>query len=872
MHLEDSFNNKKGILELKKNFLKEKKKIKDSFFENKSGLKVCKENSLQIDQLIKKLFKNIINKSAEKFSICAIGGYGREQIAPYSDLDILFIVENEAVKNSFKKVVSEILYNLWDFGFQIGHALRSISELILTAKKDLIIKTSILDLRFICGNKNLFDRAEKVSKKEFDLTFNKFMNDKIDERSYKLLKVSKRSFFLEPNIKESIGGLRDVNLIFWFFKSKFNTSDLDLLYIKKIISSLERKKLTKLLDFILTIRCCLHYTNNRAQERLTFDDQLKISKLLGYKSRKKTLGVERFMKHYYLQIRSCRNLSNIYLQHLISKKKVLPAVILKSNNTQCEEKFINIKNINKFLDEPTNLFKVFFDAFTLKLLLHPFLLRVLFNNLRFNSSKKFFNDEIFMMFKTMLIKSSDNKIFKLMNLTGVLSKIIPEFSRIIAQSQFDKYHIYTVDVHTLKALEIIKRIQFKENQDVNNKFVFDIFDQIKNITPLLFSVLLHDIGKGRSKKELKDGVYDTDLITKRMKFSKNEQEEIKWLVKNHQLLSEIAFKRDIEDIEIIKTLKSEIGSLERLRSLFILTVVDISAVSEGLWNSWKASILQNLFEKCQKLFVDNSINTNNNARIVEIKYQVSEYLNLNTLNELEEFSNECSFDYWIYQSPQTIASQIDTFFRGKKKLKKNNLLISHGSIPGVFEITIVTSDRKNLLLGIIANILKLKLLVLESRIFTLKNNNVIDTFKVMTKTELKFNHQDLENIKNRLIVKLNNFLEEDKIMIPKSNDEDIKTVFKKKLKVNINSSVSDNYNIIEVMTNDREFLLYDILTILIKNNVSILSAKISTNEDIVEDFFFIQDSKKNKISKNSLLSKIKKEIEFKVLRREKIVP
>ena len=741
--------------EQKKFFLK-KKKIEKEFFKKNNGLVTCKKISNITDIFLKSLFKIVIKKysiSNSEFVVCATGGYGRGHLAPYSDIDILFVMFSHTKK--VKYAIENFLLTLWDMGFRVGHATRTLKEIISSAKNDAIIQTSLLDNRRIAGNKILFLNVRKEIE-DFFKNYNSenFLLSKISERKKRLLKNDYDSYLLEPNIKETLGGLRDINLLFWYFKIIYKTDKFKSLLDLKVLTINEIKKLKKSMDFIFTIRCYLHFLNHRPFERLLFDFQKNISEKLKYKSRSFTSCTERFMKHYYLQIKNVKNITdyNLDIKNLSSNKIEKNTKFLTNGTAICDNAIFIDKTV-KFLDDDTNFLKIFLDSERTNLPLHPRSFRFICNNISSLGNTFFLKNSVGKLFFEILISNSENNTLFMMNDSGLLLKIIPEFSNITARSQFDLYHAYTVDHHTLRALEFIKKLNVNSEKYSNLIHPNKVSRQISCKLVLYLSVLLHDIGKGSGKNHTEKGAKLAKKVLKNLKLKKSFITEVIWLIKNHLIFSEFAFNKDINDNSVLKKFLEIVNTKEKLRTLYILTVADIGSVNKNNWNSWKASLLSKLFEKSMvelnKPFIEkfDLFNNNQDKKIALIQKKVLLHIRDNSENQFRKFCSVALNNFWLTQQIQDIVEIIDFFFSGEQLKQTYNYLINKTKIDGVFKVTVVTKDKRKLFLKIIQKFLKNKMEVLEAKAFTFRNGVIVDTFKIELRKDINFSQLDFEKKK-----------------------------------------------------------------------------------------------------------------------------
>lgn len=838
---------------IKKEFFEKKKEIETNFYKENNGTETCKRFSEITDELIRSFHKKILfndQSEVDNYIVCAVGGYGRNQLAPYSDLDILFVIfcPEKIVRSHIEK----ILFFLWDMGFKVGHAVRNLKEIKITASADHVIQTSILENRIIVGKEHLYKKVLFEVDNFFNTTDpREFILSKINERERRVKNCQNNSFLLEPNIKESVGGLRDINTLFWYLIRLSKTGNQIVNNKLEYLSKLEKNKIKKALDFFLTIRCYLHFQNNRANERLSFGSQKFISKKMKYKSRDSTLRVERFMKHYYIQIRNVRNILNCVVSiKNLSKGNIAENLEFLSKGTVLCDDMILINNKSKFLSHSENFINIFYDSSNLEKFIHPRSLRIICDNISNLSSNFHLKKSVTKRFLEILNSDLISDNLNIMNDCGLLAKIIPDFSRIISQSQFDLYHVYTVDQHTLRALKFLKNLSSESLNDKKFSHTKLIYKNSKNKLILYLAVLLHDIGKGLGGNHQVKGANLTRKILKDLNFNLKDSEEVIWLVRNHLIFSDFALNNDIHDISVVKVFLKKVKSSQRLKFLYLLTVVDMASVNESSWNDWKALLLKNLYEKIDfeikkpillklKIFEKKV-----EKKIGLIKTKVFFQLNKNSESQFNAFSKICSNDFWLSQSIEEIVKQIDGFFLGSRILKPYDFSVEFTDMSGFFSITIVTKDRKNLLLRIIQKFILNGMDILEARAFTMSNNIIVDTFILSVNSNLKYNYSDLKDKKQKLSDDLKNLLKGKLVLnLGYDSNKEFKKVLKQESRISLDNQLSKNYTVVKVFTNDRPYLLYDILKLLIKNDLIISAAKISTFGNFVEDTFHVR--KKN---------------------------
>ena len=861
---------KRDFKNLINSFFKKKSEIEHSFYKNNNGLKTCLDLSKITDVLIQKIYKKILiknNLTENDLIITAVGGYGRKHLAPFSDLDIMFVPFSK--KKEIKDSIEAILYLFWDCGFRVGHSVRKLDELIGEAQSDLSTQTSVIDMRKICGSETKFKLLETRLNFFFkEYPIKKFYDLKITERLAIIKQENNSLYFLEPNIKEGAGGLRDLNILFWFLKRFFGTDDLHLLEKENKIFNSEKKKILKSLNFLMTVRCYMHFINKGEKEKLTFHLQQIISEKMRYKNRKLNLQVERFMKHLYLQTRNiqflCKHLPKSLLfpseKNLENIKKLNDDIILSGN-------FIRIKDENIFLKKSENLINIFFESVKLKIPIHPSAFRFFFDKMTSFDQILIKDISTRLKFETIIFQNVFEDTMDVLNECGVISKLIPDFSKINFKTQFDLHHAYTVDQHTINALNLLRKIN---SDNIKIKFLAHpsiVFKKVRHPRRLFLSVLFHDIGKGFEKSHQEKGADIARKVLPKLGYSRKDIGEICWLVQNHLIFSEFAFKKDLEEKSEIKSFTRKIQSLEKLQLLYLLTVVDVASVNPKSWNSWKGSLLERLYQKCleeiqKPLFLRIEIfDEKIKKKIKRIQKKVFFNLEKNTEKDFNNFCNITISEFWTSQPIEKIAHQIDFFFLGSELLKEDNVLIENSKVKGILEVSVVTKNRRKLLLDIIETFIIFEMNVLEARIFTFKNDLVIDTFKITPSSKLKLNENDLEEKKKNLSKYMNeNLKKQKKLKNLFAAEELVNRSIKDSKSVDIDIASSEIYYIIKVTSNDRQFLLYDILQIILKEKLSISVAKISTTLDYIEDIFYIKKKENKKVSKNNNLSKLKESL------------
>ncbi|HVM82595.1 MAG TPA: [protein-PII] uridylyltransferase, partial [Candidatus Binatia bacterium] len=567
-----------------------------------AGLACAHEASFLIDQLIRCLFDYAVESayplanptSAERLGLAAVGGYGRGELAPHSDIDLLFLLPYKLTPHS-EQVVEFILYRLWDLGLKVGHAARSVSECIRQAQGDLTIRTNLLEARYLWGDQPLYEQFRTKFEKEIVKGKGEaFLKDKLAERQARHKRIGDSRYTLEPNIKEGKGGLRDLQTLLWIARFLYRVDDFAGLIGTELLSANEVATYEKALNFLWTLRCHLHYLTDRAEDRLTFDQQSEMARRLGYTDHAGSKGVERLMKHYFLTAKSVGALTRYFLAAVESKRmhRSLFRIPVMSRKTEVEG-FRNdggqltVGGPGWFRVHRIDLIRIFHVAQRHELAIHPVAMTWLTQSARYVDGLRT-DPEANRLFLEILTGEKEPELtLRRMSEVGVLGRFIPDFGRVVGQMQFDMYHQYTVDEHSLKAIGILWRIERGELKD-EAPIASAVVRQVVSRRVLYLAVLLHDIAKGRGGDHSELGAEVAERLGPRLGLTAEETETVTWLVRYHLIMSNTAFRRDIEDPKTISDFVDVVQSLERLRLLLVLTVADIRAVGPKTWNGWKA--------------------------------------------------------------------------------------------------------------------------------------------------------------------------------------------------------------------------------------------------------------------------------------------
>jgi len=581
------------------------------------GLEAANGQAFLIDQLIRVLFDAVTQRlyplsnptAAERLAILAVGGYGRGEMAPHSDVDIAFLTPWKQTPWA-EQVIESMLYALWDLGLKVGHSSRSLDEMVRQAKSDVTIRTALLEARYVWGDEALADEAALRFKAEVQRgTERQFIADKLAERDQRHIKMGDSRYVVEPNVKEGKGGMRDLHALFWIGKYIYDVDRAAELVGKGLLTAAEYRQFHRADNFLWAVRCHLHLITGRAEDRLTFDVQREIAERMRFSERPGRSGVERFMQYYFLQAKTVGTLTGVFIAHLDEqfaargRRFGLPTIRRrprKLGGFVLDRGRLALPRDDFFAEDPVRLIEIFQLADLHRLEIHPLAMRAA------NRDAKLVDDirddpRANALFLDVLASPRDPElVLRWMNEAGVFGRFVPDFGRVVAQMQFDMYHHYTVDEHTIRAIGLLSQIEHGEFSD-EHPLSTAIFRQIVSRRALYAAVLLHDIAKGRGGDHSVLGAQVAERLCPRFGLTPAETETVAWLVRYHLLMSATAFKRDLSDFKTILDFTAVVQSPERLRMLLALTVVDIRAVGPGTWNGWKRQLLTDLYEAAEEV-------------------------------------------------------------------------------------------------------------------------------------------------------------------------------------------------------------------------------------------------------------------------------
>ena len=867
---------KKELFSNLKNQLDEKiDLIKKIFLETSDGSLNVGLNSILIDSLLRVVFKKIYYKKFNNkdyiFSIIAVGGYGRGELAPCSDLDLLFLLPNNLKINQSKhaeEVIQFILYILWDLGYTVGHSTRTIDDCIEKSKLDLTISTALLEKRFIVGNEDVFsllnDKFTFFIKNTKTL---KFVEAKLVESELRHKRFGGSRYVVEPNVKDGKGGLRDLHTLIWISKFAYKVDSVSKLINIGALSKKEAASFAESQRFLLSVRCHLHYRAFREDDRLAMDAQLDLAKTMNFKNTITQKDVERFMKRYFLATKTVGSLTRIFCAAIETEfNKPLRLSFLSFKKKEDVYPFdielgrLFVKNKEVLSENPVNIIKLFNISHNKNIDIHPKTLRYLTSLQRLINHEVRHDFDANKMFLDILTSDKDStRTLRLMNESNILGKFIPEFQKIVGLMQFDMYHSYTVDEHTIftiSNLYSLKNGEFKNFAPLASKIILEISSK----KCLFVAMLLHDIAKGRKGDHSENGALIASAICPRLGLSKEETKTVKWLILYHLLMSKTAFRYELGDARVIQSFVDKVKSVERLKLLLVLTVADIKGVGPEIWNDWKGSLITELY--CKSFDMLQKDNVNELIKTPKKSFEIFLVENGLTNSDAKKYCSYYYNNYWEIFKLSRIINHYEIFRNMYKDSKKFKVHLFDESKLKATELLVIAPDHHGLFSLISGLVSASGYDVVNAKIITRSDGYALDTFFIQNK-----NRQPIieEHSKKKLLKIISQGLEGNFNIEKALNKrwEEIPARFraiKAPTRVIIDNNMSDEYSILEIKCKNAPGVLYKITKVITSLGLQINTANVSTYGDRVVDIFYIKDAFGLKIDNNKSMDKVKMSI------------
>ncbi len=825
----------------------------ERFRAGRSATELVYARSRIADAVLQRAWARFFNPEDKDIALIAVGGYGRGELHPHSDIDLQILLRKS--DKPYKSSIIAFTTFLWDIGLVVGHSVRTLKECVREAKQDITVATNLQEARLLVGAAELFHEQRKLTGPKKVWPSDKFFAAKLAEQIERHHKFGDTAYNLEPNIKEGPGGLRDIQMIGWVAKRHFNADTLHDLVKHDFLTEEEYQTLHEGEAFLWQIRFGLHMVTGRREDRLLIEQQRTLAKQFGYQDDAKSLAVEKFMKKYYRTVMELNRLNELLLQ-LFQEELLLAG---KTKAKQINKRF---QSINGYLEaKSTNTFKLYpFALLEVFLLMaqHEELKGVRANTIRLiranrNLIDSDFRNDIRCRSLFMEILRQPHGVtheLRRMNRYGILAAYLPVFGNIVGQMQHDLFHVYTVDEHTLTVIRNLRRFTvpaFKHEYPLCSEIIREIPKQ----ELLLLAALFHDIAKGRGGDHSTLGAEDAREFCEKHNLSEYDTRLVTWLVEGHLMMSSTAQKKDISDPEIVHDFACKVGDQNRLNYIYLLTVADIRATGPDVWNSWKDSLLRNLYfatKRALRRGLDDPVLTS--QRIADHKDSTLQLLAQKSnvaeadINQLwERFDDE----YFLRYTPEELAWHTEKIHQHGVNNSAPLVLFRHSPQRGGSELFIYTRENPRTFVQITSVLEQMGLTIVDARILLSFDNYTLDTYIVLDKsgTELKDEFRETE-----LIKRISHILTHPDKELPKPLQHMPRQTKAFTIQTDIQFWSDEKFarTAMQVITKDRPGLLSRIARALLQCNIQLLNAKIATFGERAEDIFYILDNNNAPVS------------------------
>ncbi len=841
-----------------------------------SGHAIVGAYTAAMDDLIRALFAAANAAYTERYSrlnqLCAVvaqGGYGRGELNPCSDIDLLFLFQHK-IDPYVESIVERILYALYDTRLEVGHAVRNVRECVRLAAQDLKVKTALLDTRFLCGDEALYaEFATAMDRDVLKRNAARFFKDKLAESAARHTQYGDSVYLLEPHLKDGEGGLRDLHTAMWLAKVKFKTNKSGELVQLGVITDTEREELEAARDFLFRVRNSLHFLSGKHQDRLTFEFQEACAPELGFQDTPTRKGVEQLMQTYYLHAATINRFSAEIIERCLERaqpyrllgrfttRTIRPGVSISSG-------VLSISGEELLVEDPTNLIRVFADAQRHGTEISNGTKRLLRANLhRIDEAARTSPEMVAAFFEVLHGKNQVYESMLEMHRVGVLGAFLPEFGHLTCMVLHDLYHTYTVDEHSLRGVREMERLRAGEHQGIA-PLLTQVMREIDRVDILFLSMILHDIGKGHGSKHSERGAAMIDAIATRLNLNTDDAEQLKFLVLHHLTMSHLAQRRDIHDQRLLVDFAKRVETLDNLKKLYLLTFADMRAVGPKIWNNWHDMLLAELYQQTFDIFESGAFVEEDQAeRLQRVRERIDKAAKHVPVEARATFLHEMPDRYLLGTDEATIVHHMDLvgrFSEGEPFLAE----VKHFPERAFSELTVLTADRPGLFAMLSGVLLAHGMNILTASINTSTRGTALDIFRV--------SHGDSAESVQRpdrwetLVVTLGAVLtgragiEE---VVAGSEREGIlakRYVPRVPTEVEVDNDVSASFTVLDVYTQDRVGVLFAIANTLFHLGLSIHVAKITTNVDQVLDVFYVSDERGEKIVDDERIAEIRAEL------------
>lgn len=842
-----------------------------------SGTEVAHLLCDMIDVLNNKLFRSILYDVAggsaimEHIALVAVGGYGRGELNPNSDIDIMFLHDGTMPVAKVEDIAQKLLYFLWDMRLDVGYSVRQIADCIEMAAADTTVKTALMDCRYLSGSRSQFENLRKVVFTQIlTKSSDKFIKEKIAEMKGRRDKYGSTVYLLEPNLKEGEGGLRDLHTAMWVARVKYKFQDPRELIVKGVLTEEELTAYNDALDYLWRLRNELHFFNGRKNDQLTFDAQIHLAGFLGYQDKGRTLAVEEFMRDYYRHGNRVEHFASSLVSRCIWRDegalKILGYFVRRPVGDGCFvlKGELIVPDESVVDQNPAVLMKIFELAQKHGVSLNIRVKGLIRRSLNLINDKFRRSREVNQSFMSILRSPKGiADTLRQMHHLEFLNRYIPELEHIYCKVQHDMYHIYTVDIHTLFAVEETEKILNGERRDLLPS-PSEVAATIGKRELLLLGVLFHDVGKGEGGGHAEKGAAMIPTIARRMGLTKEDSERLEFLVRQHLLFAHISQRRDLNDEKMIIQFARQMETSENLKMLYLLTVADVRAVGSDVWTTWKASLFQELYDKAFSVLDRGEFSQEASSdRVKSIMKKVGTLLDDDlSAQTIREELRSMPVRLLLSNPPALIAEQV-RLLAGLNQQADILMRVAHQHDSGYSEFTICTPDMPGLFSRITGVMAANGVNILGAQINTCKNGKALDILHVNSPQGLVItDEQRWQKVQNDMRSVIHGEVNVATLVEKRQRPSLLtsRSAPRFPTRVEIDNEVSEDYTVMDIYTHDKVGLLYLITSTLTTLGLYIGVSKISTKVDQVADVFYVRDIFGQKIREQSRLDEITEQL------------
>jgi len=841
-------------------FRAERKTLEESWAKGSAGDDLLKDHCRMVDEYIVNSYKRIQKPEYDtRIALVALGGFGRKELFPFSDVDLM-ILYHPKVKKQIAKITDAVLYPLWDTGLEVGHGVRTVAESISHAREDYFFLVALLDARLIYGSLDLFDDLLKAYRKRYvDGHREKFVEKMKAHRQSRRERFGSHSYLLEPHIKEGRGGMRDIQAMMWTARVVFGLNSLEDIQSAGLLLEEEKKEFVEARNRLVRLRCHLHFISNRKNDQLYFEQQEDVAGAFNYKTKNGVRGVELFMRDIYSALQTISITSDLFFDHVdevlgfAGKGKVIPDKVVESGIEIRTGRVHLTASRSQLLAKPQTLIRVFLAMARTGLPMHHRTRKAILGFIELITDKERTSPRFAKTFFTLLFEAKDIAlVLETMLETGVLTACIPEFSRITSLAQHDLYHIYTVDRHSLQAVAELHALVASGTGAVQN---------VKDLKVLYLAALLHDIGKGSGRDHSLEGAALAGEIGQRFCLSEKECDTLQILIRYHLFIPENALRRDLNDAIFIKRCAEKIGDLSRLSMLYLLSVADSKATGPSAWSDWKASLMEELYLKIYP-YLDHGrhevhdVTAHEEQGVEWLREQIR--VQLKGSGDLKIDPETLGTDYILSFSPEVIAGHVLTLRDNFQRIRQKSLIIAD-SADESWSLLIMSKDRPGLLAKICGVMALNNLSVTKAQIFTWEDGTVVDVIDVRSTDGLSFAEKNWQALNDQLDLAIEHRMGLSHRLYSKLSStygRRAQMVADVASKIIIDNESSDKYSVIEVYAADLPAQLYHITQAMADFGLNIHKAYIATEVEQLIDVFYVLDSRGQKLLDEGFVKEI----------------